>query len=78
MTLIRAGQETMGLRVPPQWLATCVAHWNGVSRAEPHSEAYASQAVATGASLCLKSKRGEAFTALLIAERPAGAYPGAS
>ena len=21
----------MPLRVPPKWLATCLAHWNGVS-----------------------------------------------
>ena len=30
--LIPLGQwTTIGLRVPPKWLATCLVHWNGAS-----------------------------------------------
>src|SRR5262249_37872210 len=39
LSLIRAGHETtIGLRVPPKWLATCLVHWNGVFIACAHAE----------------------------------------
>ena len=36
----RSGQETtMGLRVPPKWLAVCLPHLNGVFIACAHAAA---------------------------------------
>ena len=33
--LMPLGQwTTIGLRVPPKWLATCLVHWNGASIAQ--------------------------------------------
>ena len=31
------GAITIGLRVPPRWLATCLPHWNGVLPAHAHA-----------------------------------------
>src|SRR5581483_4577928 len=40
LSLIRFGHATtIGSRVPPRWLATCLPHWNGVFPAHAQAQA---------------------------------------
>ena len=40
LALILEGHATtIGLRVPPRWLAICLPHWNGVLPAHAHAAA---------------------------------------